>query len=46
MNKPVCKDILILSRKSTPANRENLQAVRDLLDTPHANIDHCEGILI
>ena len=44
MEKPICKDILILSRKSTPAGREDLATARDLLDTLRANIDHCAGM--
>ena len=39
MNKPICKDVLILSRKSTPATREDLSTARDLMDTLRANID-------
>ena len=46
MNKPICKDIFLLSRKSVPATRDDLDTARDLLDTLRAHIYHCEGILI
>ena len=44
MNKPICKDIFILSRKSTPAGREDLNTARDLMETLYAHIDHCAGM--
>lgn len=44
MNKPICKDVLTLSRKSLPASREDLDTARDLLDTLCAHIDHCAGM--
>ena len=44
MNKPICKDIFLLNRKSVPATREDLDTARDLLDTLRAHIDHCAGM--
>ena len=44
MNKPICKDIFILGRKSTPAGREDLDTARDLMETLYAHIDHCAGM--
>lgn len=44
MIKPICKDSFILSRKSIPATKEDLQVVDDLLDTLRANTDRCVGM--
>lgn len=44
MNKPICKDVFILSRKSVPATQEDLDTARDLLDTLCAHLDHCVGM--
>lgn len=44
MIKPICKDVFTLSRKSTPATREDLDTARDLLETLSSHIDHCAGM--
>lgn len=44
MIKPICKDTLILSRKSTPAAKADITVVDDLLDTLKANADRCVGM--
>lgn len=44
MIKPICKDTIILSRKSAPATKEDLQTVDDLMDTLRANADRCVGL--
>lgn len=44
MIKPICKDTLILSRKSIPAAKADITVVNDLLDTLKANADRCVGM--
>ena len=44
MVKNICKDILILSKKATPATEKDKQVVQDLLDTLKANQDRCVGM--
>lgn len=44
MIKPICKDTFILSRKSVPATKADMQVVADLLDTLRANADRCVGM--
>ncbi|WP_341872591.1 peptide deformylase [Paenibacillus camerounensis] len=44
MIRPICKDMIILSQKSAPATREDLQVLDDLLDTLRANADRCVGL--
>lgn len=44
MIRPICKDMTILSRKSVPATREDVQVLDDLLDTLRANADGCVGL--
>ncbi len=44
MIRPICKDMNILSQRSTPATREDAQVVDDLLDTLRANADRCVGM--
>lgn len=44
MIRPICKDLDILSRRSAPATREDLQVLDDLLDTLRANADRCVGM--
>lgn len=46
MVKPVVKDIIFLSQKSTPAGSgpEDMETARDLLDTLAANAEHCVGM--
>ena len=41
MIKPICKDTIILSQKSVPATKADMQVVDDLLDTLKANADRC-----
>lgn len=44
MIRPICKDMIILSQRSAPATREDVQVVDDLLDTLQANADRCVGM--
>nr|WP_054939676.1 peptide deformylase [Paenibacillus ihuae] len=44
MIRPICKDMNILSQRSAPATREDVQVVDDLLDTLRANADRCVGM--
>ena len=44
MVKDIVKDEAVLSVKSEPATRADMQAVRDLLDTVKANEDRCVGM--
>ncbi|CAH1205378.1 Peptide deformylase 1 [Paenibacillus auburnensis] len=44
MIRPICKDMNILSQRSAPATREDMQVVDDLLDTLRANEDRCVGM--
>lgn len=44
MIKPICKDVLFLSRPSTPATAADAQVVQDLLDTLKAHEDGCVGM--
>ena len=44
MIRPICKDTLILSRKSSPATNADLPVASDLLDTLKANTDRCVGM--
>ena len=44
MIRPICKDIIILSRKSSPATKADTPVVEDLLDTVRANADRCVGM--
>lgn len=44
MIKPICRDILILGRKSADATREDMQTVRDLADTLRAHLSECVGM--
>lgn len=44
MVKPIIKDILFLSQKSTPATQADKQVITDLLDTLQANKEHCVGM--
>ena len=45
MNKLICKDVFILSRKSVPAMEANPETARSLPDTLCTHINHCEDIL-
>ena len=44
MVKDIVRDEKILSVKSEPATRADMQTVRDLLDTVHANSERCVGM--
>ena len=44
MIKPIVHDAILLSRKSEPATREDLQVARDLLDTLREHKDSCVGM--
>lgn len=44
MIRPICKDTIILSRKSSLATRADLSVASDLLDTLKANMDRCVGM--
>ncbi len=44
MIKPICKDTIILSKKSVPATKADMPVVEDLLDTLQANTDQCVGM--
>jgi peptide deformylase len=44
MIKPICRDIIILQRKSIPATEADLQTVDDLVDTLRANAERCVGL--
>lgn len=37
-------DPIILSRKSEPATRDDMQTIRDLIDTVKSNSDRCVGM--
>lgn len=44
MIRPICKDIIILGRKSVQATEADRQVVDDLVDTLRANADRCVGM--
>ena len=44
MIKPIMRDVLFLNQKSEPATKEDMQVVRDLLDTLQANRAGCVGM--
>lgn len=44
MIKPICRDIFILNQKAEPATKDDMQVVRDLLDTLKANENGCVGM--
>lgn len=44
MVKPICKDVLFLSKKAEVATKEDAQVVQDLLDTLKANEAGCVGM--
>ncbi len=44
MVRPINHDLVILSRKSTPATRADLVVAEDLLDTLRANSERCVGM--
>ena len=44
MIKPIMRDVLFLGQKSEEATKEDMQVVKDLLDTLQANAEHCVGM--
>ncbi len=44
MIRQICKDIIILSRKSVPATKADISVLDDLLDTLQANSARCVGM--
>ncbi len=44
MIKPICRDVMFLSRRAEPATKADLGTARDLLDTLRANSDRCVGM--
>ena len=44
MIRPICKDTILLSKKSLPATKDDLPLARDLLDTLQANAERCVGM--
>ncbi|MEG1389703.1 MAG: peptide deformylase [Angelakisella sp.] len=44
MIRPICKDTLLLSKKSVPATKADISIVDDLLDTLKAHEDGCVGM--
>ena len=44
MIRPICKDVLFLSKKAIPATKEDINVGKDLLDTLVANKDCCVGM--
>lgn len=44
MIRPIVKDVMILSRKSLPATKQDIPIGKDLLDTLAANASACVGM--
>ena len=44
MIRPIMKNVMFLAQKSEPATPDDMQVVRDLLDTLKANEDGCVGM--
>lgn len=44
MVKPICTDMVILSKKSAPATKADLPVMEDLLDTLGVNAERCVGM--
>ena len=44
MIQPIVHDPILLARKSTPAGKEDLQTLQDLLDTLAAHREECVGM--
>lgn len=44
MVKEIVRDTFFLAQKSEPAGKEDMQVIRDLLDTIKANADRCVGM--
>ena len=44
MIRPIVKDVFFLGQKSESASKQDLSVGQDLLDTLHANRNHCVGM--
>ncbi len=44
MVRPICRDVMLLSRKSVAAGKEDIQTAIDLADTLRANSARCVGM--
>lgn len=44
MVRTIVKDIFFLGQKSEPADKEDVDVIRDLEDTLQANAEHCVGM--
>lgn len=44
MVREIVRDVIFLKQKSEPATRDDMQVIRDLLDTVKANEDRCVGM--
>lgn len=44
MVKDICRDIILLAQKSAPAAEEDIEIMRDLIDTLEAHRDGCVGM--
>lgn len=44
MVRPICRDIIFLSKKADPATQADMQVAQDLLDTLKANEAGCVGL--
>ncbi len=44
MIKPIVRDVILLSQKSSPADKNDTETINDLLDTLKANANHCVGM--
>lgn len=44
MIRPICRDTILLRKKSVPATKADLPAAEDLIDTLRANADRCVGM--
>jgi peptide deformylase len=44
MVKPICRDTILLSKKSVRATKADIPVAEDLIDTLRANADRCVGM--
>jgi peptide deformylase len=44
MVRPICRDVIILGRKSVPATISDIPVADDLMDTLRENADRCVGL--
>ncbi len=44
MVRPICRDVIFLSKKAEPATKADMQVAQDLLDTLKANEAGCVGM--